>query len=65
MSDETAERITTIAAAAQVPLAPGAASRIAGATAATIARFAGEQVEIALEIEPSTFVVVQRRELGR
>jgi hypothetical protein len=66
MPDEiTPERIATIAAAAQVPLAPGAAARIARATAATIARFAGEQVEIALEIEPSTFVVVQRSELGR
>jgi hypothetical protein len=66
MSDETtAERIATIAAAAQVPLAPGAAERIARATTATIARFASEQVDIALETEPSTFVMVQRSELER
>jgi hypothetical protein len=66
MPDEiTPERIATIAAAAQVPLAPGAAGRIVRATAATIARFASEPVDIALETEPSTFVVVQRSELGR
>ncbi len=66
MADEvTAERIATIAAAARVPLEPGSAARIARAVAPTIARFAAEQVDLALETEPSTFVVVQRREIGR
>ena len=66
MADEvTAERIATIAAAARVPLEPGSAARIARAVAPTIARFAAERVDLALETEPSTFVVVQRREIGR
>ena len=41
------------------------AERIARATGSTISRFASEKVNIALETEPSTFVVVQRREIGR
>jgi hypothetical protein len=66
MPDEvTAERVATVAAAARVPLAPASAERIARATGSTISRFASEKVDIALETEPSTFVVVQRREIGR
>jgi hypothetical protein len=63
--DVTAERIAAIAAAARVPLEEGAAARIARATASTIGRFAAEQVELAMEIEPSTFVAVQRQEIDR
>jgi hypothetical protein len=66
MPDEvTAERVATVAAAARVPLAPGSAERIARATGSTISRFASEKVNIALETEPSTFVLVQRREIER
>jgi hypothetical protein len=66
MPDEVpAERIATMAEAARVPLAPGSAARIARATAPTIARFAAEQIDIALETEPSTFVAVQRQEISR
>jgi hypothetical protein len=66
MPDEvTAARVATIAAAARVPLAPGSAERIARATGSTVSRFTSEKVDIALETEPSTFVVVQRREIGR
>jgi hypothetical protein len=66
MSDNvTAERIETIAAAAGVPLEPGAAARIAHAVSPTIARFTAGPVAMPFETEPSTFVVVQRTELGR
>jgi hypothetical protein len=66
MPDEVnAERVATMAQAARVPLAPGSAARIARATGPTIARFAAEQIDIALEIEPSTFVAVQRQEISR
>ena len=51
--------------AARVPLAPGSAARIARAVGPTIARFAAEKIDIALETEPSTFVAVQRQEIGR
>ncbi len=66
MPDEvTAERVATTAAAARVPLEPGSAARIARAVGPTVARFAAKKIDLALETEPSSFVVVQRREIGR
>ena len=66
MPDEvTAERVAAIAAAARVPLAPDSPARIARATGPTITRFAAEPLDLALETEPASFVVVQRRELAR
>ena len=64
-NDITSERVATMAEAARVPLTPGSAARIARAVGPTIARFAAENVDIALETEPSTFVAVQRQEIGR
>jgi hypothetical protein len=54
-----------MAAAARVPLEGGSAARIARAVAPTVARFAAEKIELALETEPASFVAVQRRELDR
>jgi hypothetical protein len=66
MPDEVdADRILTLAAAARVPLAADSAARIARAVTPTVARFAAEKLALALETEPSTFVVVQRREIDR
>jgi hypothetical protein len=66
MADEISpDRVTSLAAAVRVPLAPGDAARIARAVAPTAARFAAANVDLTLETEPSTFVVVQRREVGR
>jgi hypothetical protein len=64
-NDVTSDRVAAMAAAARVPLEPGAAARIARAVAPTVARFAAENVDLALEIEPASFVAVQRRELDR
>jgi hypothetical protein len=61
----TPDRVAAIAAAARVPLAAEDAARIAGAVAPTAARFAAAGIELPLEIEPSTFVAVQRRMSGR
>jgi hypothetical protein len=61
----TAARVETLAAAARVPLREGSATRIANAIAPTIARLANAQLDLSLETEPSTFVVVQRREIDR
>ncbi len=61
----TPDRVAAIAAAARVPLAAEDAARIAGAVAPTAARFAAARVELPVETEPSTFVVVQRRNSGR
>jgi hypothetical protein len=66
MSDEiTAARVEMLAAAARVPLPEGSATRIANAVAPTIARLADAQLDLSLETEPSTFVVVARREIDR
>jgi hypothetical protein len=63
--DVTSERVAAMAAAARVPLEAGAAARIARAVAPTVARFASEKLDLALETEPASFVAVQRRELDR
>jgi hypothetical protein len=65
MPDIDPERIRVMAEAARVPLRPDAAARIARAVAPTVARFAAEKVVLSLETEPSSFVVVQRREIDR
>jgi hypothetical protein len=65
MSDAATERVAALAAAARVPLADGAAARIAGATAPTIARYAAENVAMPLETEPSSFLVVQHKDADR
>ena len=48
----TPERIAALAAAARVPLAEGAAARIAGAVTPTVARYAAENIALPLETEP-------------
>ena len=62
--DITPERVTTIAAAARVPLAAESPSRIARATTPTVTRFAAENLALELETEPATFVAVQRKDAG-
>ena len=62
--DVTPERVTTIAAAARVPLAPESPPRIARATTPTVTRFAAENLALELETEPATFVAVQRKDAG-
>jgi hypothetical protein len=63
--DISADRVTAIATAARVPLAPADAERIARAVSPTVARFARAKIDLSLETEPATFVAVQRREIGR
>ena len=60
MSDVTPERVAALAAAARIPLAEGAAARIAGAVTPTVKRYAAENLAIPLETEPSSFLVVQK-----
>jgi hypothetical protein len=63
--DISPDRVTAIASAARVPLAPNDAARIARAVAPVAARFAAAKVDLPLETEPASFVAVQRREIGR
>jgi hypothetical protein len=63
MSDEDLpERIRMNADAVRIALGPDATARIARAIAPTLARFAREKLVMPMEVEPSTFVVMQRRE---
>jgi hypothetical protein len=64
MHDETmAQRITTLAAAACIPLQQGSSARIANAVGGMLSRLRQEQFKLPLEIEPASFVVVQRAEV--
>jgi hypothetical protein len=64
MSDHISpDRVIALAAAVRVPLAPDDAARIARAVSPTAARIAAAKLELPLESEPGTFVVVQRREI--
>lgn len=66
MSDQVdPERIRVIAEAARVPLSADAQARVARAVTPPVTRFAAGPVAIPFETEPSTFLVVQRRELTR
>jgi hypothetical protein len=66
MSSEVGpDRVAAIAAAARIPLAPQDAERIARAATPTASRFAAAKVDVPLETEPASFVVVQRREIAR
>jgi hypothetical protein len=66
MSDEvTPERILAIAASARFPLDAATAARVARAVNPTVARFTKQRIDLALEVEPATFTVVARKEIGR
>ena len=65
MPDVTPERVAALAAAARIPLAEGAAARIAGAVTPTVARYAAEGIALPLETEPSSFLVAQHKDAGR
>jgi hypothetical protein len=62
MADKvTPERIATFAAAARVPIQDGAAARIAKAVSPTVARISEQNIQLPLEIEPASFVVIARK----
>ena len=59
------ERSAALAAAARVPLAEGAAARIAGAVTPTVTRYTAENVAMPLETEPSSFIIMQMKDAAR
>jgi hypothetical protein len=65
MPDVSPERVAALAAAARVPLAGDAAARIARAVTPTVTRYAAENIAMPLENEPSSFVLVQRKDADR
>ena len=63
MSDDvTPERVAAAAAMARVPLTSDDAARIARAVTSPVGRLA--DITLEMEIEPATFVMVQRKDAG-
>ncbi|MGA2129412.1 MAG: hypothetical protein ABSG76_25045 [Xanthobacteraceae bacterium] len=66
MSDEvTPDRIAAMAAAARVPISPEACVSVTRSVMPTVAQLSAHPITLALETEPSSFTVVQRREIRR
>jgi hypothetical protein len=65
MPEISPDRVAAIATAARVPLAAASAERVARAVTPTVTRFAAEPKDHPFETEPSSYVVVQRGEIGR
>ena len=64
MPDEiSSDRVLANSRAARVPLKPEDAARIARAVGPVVARLAAAEIELPLEIEPASFLMVQRREI--
>ena len=60
--DVTPERVAAAAAMARVPLTSNDAARIARAVTSPVRRLA--DITLEMEIEPATFVAVQRKDAG-
>ena len=63
-ADVSPERVAAIATAARVPLVPEAAARIARTVTPPLTRFADADIAMEMEVEPATFVAVQRKDAG-
>ena len=63
--DVDPDRVRLIATAARIPIGADTPARIARAVTPIVTRFAAEKLALPFEIEPSTYVVVQRREIER
>jgi hypothetical protein len=62
--DISSDRVLANARAARVPLNPDDPGRIARAVAPVAARLAAAKIELPLETEPASFLMVQRREIA-
>ena len=60
--DVSPERVVTNAAAARIPLLRDGAARIARAVTMPVTRFSAARIVLDMEVEPATFVVVQRKD---
>ena len=62
MTDKvTPERIAMFAAAARVPIPQDAPARIAKAVTPPVARMSVENIQLALQIEPASYVAIARK----
>jgi hypothetical protein len=60
--DVSPERIAAVAAAARIPLPRNGAERIARAVTMPVTRFAAANIALDMEVEPATFVALQRKD---
>ncbi len=58
----SSERVTALAAAARIPLPRDGAARIARAVTIPVTRFAAANIALDMEVEPATFVALQRKD---
>jgi hypothetical protein len=66
MSDQVlTAQVAANAASVRVALEPGSAERIGGAVAPMRARYGAANLAVPFEIEPMSYAVVQRGEIGR
>ena len=62
MADKvTPERIAALAASARIPLPQGSPARIAKAVAPVVSRMAQDDIAVAFEMEPASYVAVARK----
>jgi hypothetical protein len=56
------DRVAAIARAARVPVAGNGAQRIARTVTTPVNRFAAANIALDMEVEPATFVAIQRKD---
>jgi hypothetical protein len=56
------ERVATLAASARIPLPRDGAARIAQTVTMPVTRFAAANIVLDMEVEPATFIAVQRKD---
>jgi len=56
------DRVAAIARAARVPVAGSGAQRIARTVTTPVNRFASANIALDMEVEPATFVAIQRKD---
>lgn len=65
IQDRMQDRVAVISMAARVPLDRASCVRVAAAVTPAVTRFAAAHVAIDFEVEPSSFTVTARAEIGR
>jgi hypothetical protein len=56
------ERVAAIAAAARIPLPRNGTDRVVRAVTMPVTRFAAADIALDMEVEPATFITVQRKD---
>ena len=56
------DRVAAIAKAARMPVGGSGAKRIARAVTTPVTRFATANIALDIEVEPATFVAIQRKD---